>query len=290
MSTNTSAVTKLSTVPEFPGNMPETFIVKLGGALISDKDAYCKPNVPMIREYARVIRSCWSEVQGRLLVLLGGGSYGNAVPYRYSLKDSSHDWQPADLSMMTIKTLEFMSLVTGIFRDENVPCYPFQTCSYLSTADGRPENVFLKPISQALSLGVAPILSGDLVFDSVRGFVIFSSDNIPELFVGRLPIKRVIMLTNVPGVMNYSSGNLDLIQQVTNDNRDEVLRQAGPSRQQDVSGGMNNKVRALLRLAELGVESAICDGREPINLLQALFAPVPRGTLFQSPATETKEN
>jgi len=286
MSTNTFEVTTLNTAPQLLRD--ETFIVKLGGALISDKDAYCTPNVSAIRDYAELIRSCWSEVCGRLVVVLGGGSYGNAVPFRYRLQDSSNDWQPADLQMMTVKTLEFMSLVTDIFRQSKVPCYPFQTCSYLSTADGRPEKVFLDPISHALSLGVLPILSGDLVFDSTRGFVIFSSDNIPELFVGRLPIKRVVMLTNVPGVMSYSSAKPELIREVTDQNRDEVLRHAGPSQQQDVSGGMNNKVRALLRLADLGVESAICDGREPANLLRGLFDSVPPGTLIQS--SGNKEN
>ncbi len=282
-------VTSIYERPYLAQKVQGVFFVKLGGALITYKDAYCKPNVPVIREFARNIASDWPELRGRLIVVLGGGSYGNAVPYRYNLRESSQDWRAVDLSMMTTRTLKLMSLVTEIFRREEMPSYPFQTCSYLSTADGRPEKVFLDPICYALSLGVLPILSGDLVFDSVRDFVIFSSDSIPELFVGRLPIKRVVMLTNVPGVMVYSSVNPELIPRVTSDNRPEVLNYAGASTQRDVSGGMNHKVRALLRMAELGVESVICDGREPANLRRSLFDSIPPGTFVPAQTVEIKE-
>jgi isopentenyl phosphate kinase len=261
--------------------MPAAFIVKLGGALISHKDEYCTPNIDIIHEFARIVRSGWDELQGRLIMVLGGGSYGNGVPYRYNLREASHNWKHVDLSMMTIKMFELMSIVTDIFRQEGVPCYPFQASGHLVSHDGRPQNFFIEPIKHALSLGVLPILSGDMVFDSHRRFVIFSSDCIPELFVGRLQLKRVVMMTNVPGVMNYSSGEPEVIARVTGENHEAVLSHAGASRQQDVSGGMKNKVQTLLRLAEMGVESVICDGRKPSILLPALFDPAPPGTVFE---------
>lgn len=265
-----------------------TFIVKLGGALISHKDEYCKPNISIIREFARIVRSRWAELERRLIMVLGGGSYGNGVPHRYNLRDSSQAWKPVDLSMMTVKTFEFMALVTDIFRQEGVACYPFQTSGYMLSRDGRPQSFLIKPIKHALSMGILPILSGDLVFDSNRKFVIFSSDAIPELFVGSLPIKRVVMLTNVPGVINYSSGEPEIIRRVTSENYDAVLNLAGGSLQQDVSGGMKNKLKALLRIAEQGVESVICDGRNPAVLMQALFDPVPPGTVIE-PRVETRK-
>lgn len=257
------------------------FIVKLGGALISHKDEYCTPNIPAIREFGRVIHSRWAQLQGKLIIVLGGGSYGNGVPYRYNLRESSESWKPADLSMMTLKMFEWMALVNNIFRQEGVPGYPFHACSYLTSCGGRPQSFFVEPIKRALSLGVLPILSGDMVFDSDKRFVIFSSDGIPELFAGSLPLRRVVMLTNVPGVMDYSGGEPEVIARVTRENRAAVLAQAGASKQRDVSGGMRNKVEASLRLAELGVESVICDGREPAALLTALFD-APPGTLVES--------
>lgn len=261
---------------------PQIFIVKLGGALISHKDQYCTPNLAVVHEFARIVRSRWSELRTRLIIVLGGGSYGNGVSLRYNLHEASQPWNPADLSMVTVKIFEFMSLVTDIFRQEEVPCYPFQTSSYVMSLDGKPQTVFIEPILRVLAMGVVPILSGDMVFDSERGFVIFSSDGIPELFVGRVPIKRVVMLTNVPGVLTDAVHGSEIISRVTSDNRDAVLGCAGPSRQQDVSGGMANKVRALLRIADLGVESVICDGRSPAALVSAIFDATPSGTVIEA--------
>lgn len=259
----------------------DVYIVKVGGALITYKDDYCKPNIPVIEEFSRAFSSCWRELQGRLILILGGGSYGNAVPHRYNLVDSSRDWQAPDLSMMTVKTLELMSLVTGAFRDQGIPAYPFQTSSYLMTRRGEPQDFWIDPIKHSLSMGLLPVLSGDMVFDSDKGFVIFSSDRIPELFIGRLPIKRVVMLTNVPGVVNYSSSESEVIRRVGEKEHELVLRNAGASRQRDVSGGMKNKVKALLRMSEMGVESVICDGRDPSILRNALFDLDPPGTFIQ---------
>lgn len=265
----------------FSGEMSAVFIVKLGGALISYKDEYCTPNIAVIREFARTVSAGWDALQGKLIMVLGGGSYGNGVPYRYNLQKSSHDWKHLDLSMMTVKMFELMSVVTDIFRQEGVPCYPFQASSFMVSRDGRPQSFFIEPIKHALSMGVLPIVSGDMVFDSDRRFVIFSSDCIPELFVGSLPLKRVVMMTNVPGVMDYSSGEPEIIARVTRENHEAVLSHAGASNQQDVSGGMKNKVQAMLRIAELGVESVICDGRKPADLMPALFAPAPPGTVIE---------
>ena len=285
MTTEASVDLHLAPTPRFAGGIGPVFIVKLGGALITDKDDYCKPNTTIIEEFARVLYSRWSELQGRLILVLGGGSYGNAVPHRYNLLDSYGDWRPADLSMMTIKTFELMSLVTNIFREQGIPCYPFQTSSYLTTSNCEPHNFWIEPIKRALGLSLLPILSGDMVFDSERGFVIVSSDRIPELFVSSLSLKRVVMLTNVPGVLNYSSHDSELITRVGPKDHEFVLDNARASGQLDISGGMKNKVKALLRVANLGVESVICDGRDPSVLLQALFAPEPPGTFI-----EAKEN
>jgi isopentenyl phosphate kinase len=270
----------------FDGKAAGVFIVKLGGALITYKDDYCKPNTAVIKEFARVLRTRWSELQGRLILVLGGGSYGNGVPYRYNLLDSYGNWRPVDLSMMTVKTLEFMSLLAGIFREQGIPCYPFQTSSYLMTRNGEPQNFWIEPIKHALSLNVLPVLSGDMVFDSDRGFVIFSSDRIPELFVNSVSVKRVVMLTNVPGVLNES----EVFRRVAPEDHELVLNKASASRQQDVSGGMKNKVKSLLRVADLGVESVICDGRDPSVLLQALFEPEPPGTFIEPREYIRREN
>jgi hypothetical protein len=49
-------------------------------------------------------------------------------------------------------------------------------------------------------------------------------------------------------------------------------------------------VKALLRVASLGVESVICDGRNPDVLLQALFEAEPPGTFIEAREYIQREN
>lgn len=43
--------------------------------------------------------------------------------------------------MPTVKLFELMTLITMIFREEDIPCYPFQTSSYLMSSQGQPHMI-----------------------------------------------------------------------------------------------------------------------------------------------------
>jgi len=267
------------------------FIVKLGGSVLSHKDGYREPNLPAIHAFARIVRSHWAELAGRLLLVIGGGSYGHGISLRYQLRDSSLPWRAADLPMTTLGMLEWRSIVAGVLREEGVPCFPFQTSSYLVCREGRPLHAALEPVKQALSMGLLPLLSGDLVFDTARKFVIFSSDAIPELFVRELPVRRVVMATNVPGVLKGEPGGGAVLARITRENRESALHAVRGSSPLDVSGGMRTKVEALLRLADAGVEGVICDGRTPEVLLPAMLDAVPPGTFVApNPSEQGRES
>lgn len=257
------------------------YIVKIGGSLITDKNAYCSPRRDKIREFAKVIKSQWDVLRGKLIVVLGGGSYGNGVPIRYNLRDSECEWEHKNLLMMTFKMFEWINEVTMIFREEGIPCYPFQTSSYCTTNGGHPDQFFIEPIKKCLKLGILPVTSGDLTFDQEKTFVIFSSDNVPELFVDHMEIRRVVILTDVPGIYE-SIESKKIIPRVTRENAELILKVAGGSMKQDVTGGMNNKLRALIRLAQKNVMSVICDGTMPSNLIEALLSENPPGTVIES--------
>lgn len=257
------------------------YVVKIGGSLITHKDEYCRPNREVIRSYAKVIKEYWDELQGKLIIILGGGSYGNGVPLRYNIDDSKNNWKHEDLLMMTTKMFEWMTEVTTIFRSEGLPCYPFQGSSYISTDDGNLNTCFIKPIKDSLRLRLLPILSGDLTFDSSKRFVIFSSDKIPQVLNKEIDITRVVMLTNVDGI-HYKHNSSQIFKNVTRENYPIVLAETGSSKQQDVTGGMRTKVLSLIELAEQGIMSVICNGKQPNNLIDSIFKEEPPGTKIEA--------
>lgn len=257
------------------------YVVKIGGSLITEKNEYCSPKRDEIREFAKVVKRYWDKLQGKLVLVLGGGSYGNGVPIRYNIKNSRQDWKRTDLLMMTVKMFEWINEVTMIFRAEGIACYPFQTSGYCTTRQGVPRSFCLEPIKMCLDLGILPVTSGDLTFDESETFVIFSSDNVPELFVDYFDVERVVIITDVPGIYE-SMETKNVIRKVTQENYNDILRVAGTSNKQDVTGGMNNKLKALIRIAQKNTTSVLCDGTNPNNLIKALFDEEPPGTIVEA--------
>lgn len=256
------------------------FVVKIGGSLITNKDAYCSPDKVKIKEFAKLIKENWSILKGNLILVLGGGSYGNGVPIRYNIADSQQEWDEKNLLMMTTKMFEWMNEVCQIFREEGIPCYPFQTSSYCTTNKGNLNTCNIEPIKHCLNLGILPITSGDLTFDNNKKFVIYSSDNVPEMFIKRLNVKKVVILTDVEGIYEDLKTK-KLIKEVTPQNYSDILNMAGNSQKQDVTGGMNNKLKALLRISQEGATSIICNGKDTQNLFRALYDDTPPGTVIK---------
>ncbi|SET49410.1 Isopentenyl phosphate kinase [Salinibacillus kushneri] len=257
------------------------YVIKLGGSLITHKDKYCSPNRKAIKQYAQEIKKNWTLFKGNLIIILGGGSYGNGVPIRYNLQNSMQEWKPQDLLMMTTKMNEWQTEVCTIFRDEGIPCYPFQGSSYITSNDGNVSSCYIEPIKSALNMELLPILSGDLTFDSEEKFVIFSSDKIPLVLNKELDISRVVMLTDVEGIY-YKNSPDQIYEEVTQENFYVVLSETGVSNQQDVTGGMKTKLLALIELAKQGVRGVICDGNDPYNLTVSLLND-------NTPGTQIKE-
>lgn len=257
------------------------FVIKIGGSLITYKDQYCSPNKEEIIKFAKVIKSIWEDVKGKLIIVLGGGSYGNGVPIQYNIKNSKQEWNPLDLQMMTTKMFEWITLVCQIFREEGIPCYPFQSSSYCITNQGNLKEYNISSIKECLKLNLLPVTAGDLTFDTQDIFSIYSSDNIPEMFVKSLEVQRVVILTDVEGIY-MESDEQNTIKLVNKENYEDILKFAGNSNKQDVTGGMNNKLKALIRIADMGTDSVICSGREPSNLIQGIFSDNPPGTFIKA--------
>ncbi|MCR6109547.1 isopentenyl phosphate kinase family protein [Bacillus sp. A301a_S52] len=260
------------------------YVVKIGGSLITDKNAYCKPEFENIYQYARIIKKNWTALKGNLIIVLGGGSYGNAVPKRYHIDNSMNHWKPENIAMMTIKMQEWMREFYYAFKKYDIPCYPFQASAFVVSNEGEHYSSYIDPIKKCLELGLLPIISGDLVFDEKNDFGIFSSDKIPEVIAEHLDVKKVVMLTDVPGVY-FQNNKKEIIKTINKQNYRSVLGETGGSLKQDVTGGMKTKVKSLYKLSQYGCDSVICDGREPENIIEAFNEDKQIGTLIEGDNT-----
>ena len=257
------------------------YIIKVGGSVITNKEGRYSLNEDVIEKLANVFPGLPSNISNRIVLVLGGGSFGNLAPIDYRL-DPVGDWSLVDTPMMTVRMFQMLSGVVDVFRSASVPVYPFQASSLISYDEGQTEtklNFNIRPIREVMKRGLIPVISGDLIFfqDSFR---ILSSDDIPVIIASQegVKIEKVLYYSDVDGLMNTTT-NL-VIKEVNFSNFNKVSLFAGPSGKRDVTGGMKTKLNAMASLGSFGVESEILNIRYFDRILASCQGTQHFGTKF----------
>jgi isopentenyl phosphate kinase len=110
-------------------------------------------------------------------------------------------------------------------------------------SDGSLSSLDLTVIERLLSEGQVPLVHGDIVLDRQRGFTIASTESQFRLIASQLPVERVVMVTDVPGVLDHRGEVIPLITPETVSSH--PLEGAAAT---DVTGGMRHKVESLFAL------------------------------------------
>lgn len=243
-------------------------VVKVGGCILTNKNGRYEVNQDNVEYIARILAKELPLLSVPLIFVVGGGSFGNLAPKEYGLESADANWESINLPMVALASFDLYTQVTQIFRKFGVPVFPFQTSAvtYLSNSGIR---FNAAPVMQAMRLGAIPILCGDLVFNADKGFEIFSSDNIPVAISNEFNIRSVLYYTNVPGIY-FPRNTQSIIKTVSAENFEAVLQAAGPSEQNDLTGGMKNKLIQIAKLAEKGIQSEIIDFTYFDSLIESL--------------------
>lgn len=239
-------------------------VIKIGGSLITYKNGYCSPNLSKIQEYAKVIKTISRD--NNFIIVLGGGSFGNAVPFKYNIRNK-YSSNIIDIAEMTTKMFEWVTIFSNNLRENNIPAYPFQASSLILSTKNAIESTYFEVLSEVTEHGMIPVISGDLVFGRQNNdFHIFSSDYIPLALRRKFSIERFISLTDVDG-LKKSLDDEGIIEEINDKNYKNLYNFAEKSNSQDFTGGMETKIKSLLNLAHNNIDCFIVNGKEPENLL-----------------------
>lgn len=131
-------------------------------------------------------------------------------------------------------------------------------------------------VRKALDAGYIPVVSTiALCQDEEAGYYNINADTAAAWLAGALGAEKLILLTDVPGILRDVADQTTLISAMK---REEV---SGLILQGIVSGGMIPKVECCVRALSLGVRSThILDGRSPHALLIELFSDKGMGTMI----------
>jgi acetylglutamate kinase len=137
---------------------------------------------------------------------------------------------------------------------------------------GEPEHIDVRVIHALTGAGLVPVIAPVGIGADGQTYNI-NADTVAAAVAGALSATRLLMLTDVPGVLD---GNKQLIPELTIEDVHEGVRSGM------ISGGMIPKVENCVEAVRAGVKGAvILDGRVAHACLLELFTEGGRGTLIR---------
>ncbi|MCY4018347.1 MAG: isopentenyl phosphate kinase [Chloroflexi bacterium] len=249
-----------------------TTLIKLGGSLITDKHKARAFRQEATRIIASQIRKVWKAEPGlRLVIGHGSGSFGHFAAEIHETAagvDSAKQW--LGFSEVAEAALALSHLVLLELLEQGLPVMRFQPSSFIEATDGQIVAMQTSLIAQALESDIIPLLHGDVALDSQIGGTIISTERIFAHLAKSLPVKRIILLGEVDGVLDADGG---VIPSVTPSTFDSIRSVMGGSSGIDVTGGMLQKVEEMVALVveDPSLEVIIANGRRP-NVLTDLLS------------------
>jgi len=136
---------------------------------------------------------------------------------------------------------------------------------------GEPEKVDTTVLTQILGRELIPVLA-PVCAAANGGTYNVNADTFAGAIAGALKAKRLLLLTDVPGVLDQSN---NLIKQLSADGARRLIADG------TIAGGMIPKVETCIDALERGVEGVvILDGKVPHAVLLELFTELGAGTLI----------
>ncbi len=246
--------------------------MKLGGSVITFKGR----TPPMVNE--RAVRRIVEEIvpySERLVVVLGGGAHGHqaAKEYGYDNPETPRAQLlrgvPAIRHNMTVLATE----VEACFRNAGLPAVVVTPFSSTILTERQIVEFPLRIIQMAMDASLLVITHGDVCFDTVYGASILSGDTIVTHLAHMLHARRVLLGTDVDGIYDCNPKTCPDAQHIPLidlPHRGGWEFQAGPSASPDVTGGMGNKVRAVIEASKYVEEIVVFNLCVPGRLRQLL--------------------
>ena len=257
-------------------------VLKLGGSVITNKNKSSTPNSKAIERLANEI----SQANISSLILVhGGGSYGHPVAKKYKINEGYE--KPSQISGFS-ETHHAMtklnSLVMESLINHNINAIVVQPSSCIVTKAGRIQNMKLEPIKRMLDLGLMPVLYGDAVLDSEKGFAILSGDQLVSSLAINYGASRIIMGGDVDGLYTAdpkANSSAKLIQRVTLEDLQTHKHEIKGSKATDVTGGMMGKMHELIPVIEQNIQTLIVNATKPLRVFKALRGEKVTGTIIE---------
>jgi len=269
----------------------ELILVKLGGSIITNKNVPFSEDLSAIQRLVKEIHEARQEKNFKLIVGHGGGSYPHTPAKEFHTNEGIIDQRSYE---GIAKVQDAASRLNRIIVRELIKTGENAVSIHLSSCgvaeDGEIKEMFLEPIKRLLDFNMVPVPYGDVCLDLKKGCTILSTEQILN-YLGKslnnlgkeYRVSRIIICTDVGGVFTGDpkiNKNVEFIPKITPKNFEKIKQYLIGSLGIDVTGGMAHKVRRMLELAKLGIESEVIDAKKPGLLKKTLLGEKGIGTVI----------
>ena len=139
-------------------------------------------------------------------------------------------------------------------------------------------------MKKMLKMGFVPVLYGDAVFDSEKGFAILSGDQLVSSLAITLDADRIIMGVDVDGLYTAdpkTDPSAHLMECITVEELKSLKHKIEGSKATDVTGGMLGKILELTSAIEQDIQALIVNATKPHRVYKALKEEEVIGTIIK---------
>lgn len=257
--------------------------LKLGGSLITDKNKPHTPRREVINRLAAEIASAHQQNPELQWVLgHGSGSFGHVEGKKFATRkgvNTPEQWLGFAQVWSAARSLN--QIVVESLVQAGLPIITFPPSGSIVASDARISTWELEPLRSALANGLLPLVYGDVVFDTIRGGTILSTEDLFCYLASLLRPDRILLAGIEQGVWADFPTCTRLIEQITPDTYRQMTGSIGDAVATDVTGGMAQKVKSMLDLVESipELQVSIFSGEIPGLVFRALSGSNP-GTLL----------
>jgi len=250
--------------------------------VITDKK---KPLTPNLNAIGRLADEISQANISSLILVHGGGSFGHPVAEKYGIAKGYVDpsqvlgFAATHLAMTLLNSWVMEALIS-----RNIPAVEVHPSSCLVTTDGRIRNMELKPLIKMIKMGVVPVLYGDAVPDSTKGFTILSGDQLVSWLAIKLGAERIIMGADVDGLYTAdpkTDSSAQLVDHITLEELKSLEYNIEGSKATDVTGGMLGKMREVILAIEHGIKTVIVNATLSGTVYKSLTEKKVKGTVIE---------
>jgi isopentenyl phosphate kinase len=243
----------------------ELTVIKLGGSLLTDKSRPYEARKSIIAAAAKELKECVDEGLIESLILVHGvGSYGHPPVLEYKLyKGFTGPEQFIPLSKTQGIVNEFRLMITKELQEAGLPVNLLHPSSMLVAEKMRIAKTYFEPLKGWMTLGMIPILGGDLLYDKTMGFSIGSGDELAIVLAREFQAKRLIFAMDELGVYTTDpkkNPHARLLTEIDINDLDEVTKGLEQLEKTDASGAIKGKlsyIAVVKDLIEGGLETTL---------------------------------